>query len=161
MAHTPPYKKVFIFILLISGIPVSSWNSQAEVYKWTDENGQVHFGDTRPIEIKSEQVTIKVNSYTSPSIEGLSKIFNSVSTSPQGSKNKKVVMYSASWCSICKKARKYFNQNDIAFSEYDIETSKKGRRDYKKLKGNGVPIILVNNKRMNGFSINHFKSLFK
>jgi hypothetical protein len=44
--------------------------------------------------------------------------------------------------------------------EYDVETSEKGRSGYKKLNGKGVPIILVGNKRMNGFSVEGFKSLY-
>lgn len=150
-----------MLLFLISTLYIVCLDAQAEIYRWTDENGQVHFGDARPQERESEKITVRVNTYTSPSIENHSKIFDSNSKSPQGSKNIKVVMYSASWCDVCKKARKYFKQNNIAFVEYDVETSEKGKRAFKKLNGKGVPIILVNNKRMNGFSPNHFQSLFK
>jgi glutaredoxin len=147
-------------LLLLLGLFSLSVDTQAEIYKWVDENGQVHFGDSRPQEIESKQVTVKPNTYTSPSIEILSKIFETDSQPQQGSKNKNVIMYSAAWCGICKKARNYFKKNKILFKEYDVENSAKGKRDYKKLRGTGVPIILVNNKRMNGFSENKFRSLF-
>ena len=71
----------------------------------------------------------------------------------------RVVMYSAIWCVICKNARRYFKNNGIAFSEYDIETSSKGRRDYKRLRGRGVPIIMIGKKRMNGFDPKSFKAM--
>ena len=40
----------------------------------------------------------------------------------------------------------------IAYKEYDVDKSSKGKRDYKKLNGKGVPIILVGDQRMDGFS---------
>lgn len=114
-----------MLLFLISTLYIVCLDAQAEIYRWTDENGQVHFGDARPQERESEKITVRVNTYASPSIENHSKIFDSNSKSPQGSKNIKVVMYSASWCGVCKKARKYFKQNNIAFVEYDVETSEK------------------------------------
>jgi len=70
-------------------------------------------------------------------------------------------MYSAVWCVICKQARRYFKKNGIAFKEYDIEKSIKGRRDYKRLNGRGVPIIMVGGKRLNGFDPKSFKTAHK
>ena len=49
-------------------------------------------------------------------------------------------------------ALKYMDSEGIPYKEYDIDESSKGRRDYKKLNGKGVPIILVGDQRMNGFS---------
>ena len=69
-------------------------------------------------------------------------------------------MYGASWCGYCKKAKKYFNKNNIRFVEYDIERSTKGKRDYKALNGTGVPIILVGDQRMNGFSEAGFERMY-
>ena len=37
---------------------------------------------------------------------------------------KNVVMYSSEWCGVCKKAKTYFNANDIPFREYDVEKIK-------------------------------------
>ncbi len=98
----------------------------------------------------------KINTYTSR------KLPDPDNTKPGNKKSlrKSVVMYSAVWCGICKNAKRYFNQNGIAFKEYDIETSAKGRRDYKKLRGRGVPIILVGKKRINGFTPKSFKALY-
>ena len=70
-------------------------------------------------------------------------------------------MYSTTWCGYCKQARNYFQQNNIAFAEYDVEKSDKGKRDYKKMNGRGVPIILVGDKRMNGFSPGAFEKIYR
>ncbi len=74
---------------------------------------------------------------------------------------KKVVMYSAQWCGVCKKARAYFKQQGIPFSEFDIETSSKGKRDFNRLGGKGVPVILVGKGRMNDFSAGSFQKMYE
>ncbi|MDU9406608.1 DUF4124 domain-containing protein [Pseudomonas sp. zfem001] len=70
----------------------------AEVYKWTDENGRVHFGDKPKDKDQAEQLSLKINSYESVSYESL--------TPTQGATSKRVIMYSAAWCGYCKQARR-------------------------------------------------------
>ncbi len=69
-------------------------------------------------------------------------------------------MYSASWCSACKRAKAYFEEQGIPYTEYDVEKSSKGKRDFKKLGGKGVPVILVGSKRINGFSRQAFERAY-
>ena len=75
--------------------------------------------------------------------------------------DRQVVMYSTTWCGVCKRAKGYFRERDIPYREYDVEKSAKGRRDYQRLKGRGVPIILVGDQRMNGFSRDRFESIYR
>ncbi|VAW90346.1 hypothetical protein MNBD_GAMMA17-445 [hydrothermal vent metagenome] len=127
----------------------------AEIFKWMDDNGKVHFGDRPPAERKVEKVNVKINSYSSVEIVPFEA---SVS---RNIRRGKVVMYSTVWCGYCKKARRYFRENNIPFQEYDTETSNRGKADYQRLKGTGVPIILVGEKRMNGFSPSGFERLYQ
>lgn len=127
----------------------------AEIFKYVDDNGNIHFTDKPPREQKVEEVEVRINSYTSPEIVPFEA---SVTTRVRKGK---VVMYSTQWCGYCKKARIYFRKNKIPFIEYDTETSEKGRRDYKTLDGHGVPIILVGKKRMNGFSEAGFERIYQ
>jgi len=148
-------KKYFFTLLVVIFITPQSVN--AEVYKWVDEKGKVHFSDTKPETAEVEAVDIGpiVNSYTSPKITFLPELPNL-----ETARKKQVVMYSASWCGVCKTARKYFQNNNIKFKEYDVDTSEKGKKDFKKLNGRGVPIILVGRQRLNGFNVSSFKSVF-
>ena len=123
-----------------------------EIYKWVDKSGKVHFSDTKPTGGVVEQVEVKVNTITSPSVSE-SNFLDAVG-------RQKVVMYSAVWCGVCKKARRYFQQEGISFKEYDIETSRKGRQDFAKLNGRGVPIILVGKQQMSGFSADRFQPMY-
>lgn len=124
--------------------------AHAEIYRWIDDNGKVHFSDKPSTQHASEGVKLRINTY-----EGVTYDRSIVDV------GKTVTMYSAIWCGVCKKARRYFDANGIKYTEYDIETSSKGKSDFKKLGGKGVPIILVGNRRMNGFSAEGFEKLYE
>lgn len=138
---------VFLMVL----IALSASPLRGEIYQWVDEHGKTHFSDAAPIKNKAKAIRLKINSYTAPSISESN--FRPVA-------KQKVVMYSASWCGACKKARAYFAKNNVPFTEYDVETSNKGKSDFKRMRGNGVPIILVGTKRLNGFSAASFRKLY-
>ena len=138
----------YLLVLLMLSLPLQG---AAEIYTWTDEAGNVHFTDSPPDEAKSKKIEISpLNSYSSPSAESVKNILDR----PTGVAGRKanVILYSTTWCGYCKKARRWFHQNNIPFTEYDTEKSARGRRDYKKMNGRGVPIIKVGQKRLNGFS---------
>ena len=140
-----------LLLVLIAG------QVQAEIYKWVDENGKVQFSDKPNPLAKSEKIEVKVNTYVAPiMVDDGSR----AAEKPKKAKPKKVVMYSAEWCGVCKKAKAYFEKNGIRYKEYDVEKSSKGKRDYKKMKGKGVPIILVGESKMIGFSPSRFQQMY-
>lgn len=136
-------KRLALCLLLIST------SAQPEIYRWVDDNGKVNFSDKPPVNQRSSTVEVRVNTYNSVSYD--TSIFDT---------NKKVVLYSTSWCGYCKKAKRYFKKNNIAFTEYDIEKNARARAQYKKMGASGVPVILVGKKRMNGFSESGFMKIY-
>ena len=138
---------------LAAGLILALPAAAAGIHKWHDKDGHTYFGDQPPTATTSTVVKVKTNVYTSPSIEVLSK--------PPTHAEAQVVMYSAAWCGYCRKARNYFNSHQVAFSEYDIETSEKGQRDYQQLGARSVPVILVGEQRLNGFTPAAFESIYK
>ena len=149
MHGVKPNKKMKVVILLFLSIFVGA-NAFAEIYKWTDVNGNVHFSDQKPSHLESKEVNLKINTYKGVSYDV--SIFDT---------GKKVVMYSTNWCAYCKKAKKYFKRKGIRFTEYDIEKNSKAKRQYNKMGAKGVPVILVGSKRMNGFSEKGFERIYK
>ena len=129
----------------------------AEIYQWRDKQGNLHFGDKPPADAKAETVKVKINTYDSVEIidDGKEEDQNK-----EKKPSKQVVMYSTQWCSVCRKAKRYFRENNIPFQEYDVEETEKGRRDYIAMNGNGVPIIMIGKKRMNGFSPSYFEAIY-
>jgi glutaredoxin len=126
--------------------------AQAEVYTWKDAQGRTHFGDRPPADRKAEQLELEINTIQRPQVQPHNTGLSS---------DRQVTIYTTDWCGICTKAKRHFKQNQVPFREYDVEQSAKGRRDYRKLNGSGVPIILVGKQRMNGFSAARFDRLYQ
>jgi len=124
--------------------------SYGGIYKWKDDQGHVHFSDQKPETTSVEKVEIKINSYTSISYD------NSIYDV-----GKEVVLYGTDWCGYCKKARRYFKKKGISFTDYDIEKDPAAHRRYKQMGATGIPVILVGNKRMNGFTEDGFEHMYK
>lgn len=138
----------FLLALLLTMLYGQS--AYSEIYRWKDSSGKIHFTDKKPVEAASELIELKVNTYESVSYDKSTFTANS-----------KVVMYSTVWCGVCKKAKRYFQKNNIPFKEYDVERSRKGKSDFRRLGGRGVPVILVGSKRMNGFSVAGFNRIYR
>lgn len=130
--------------------------ASAEIYRWTDSNGKAHFSDRPSVAYSSETVELRINTY-----EGVSYESAKAETESGNGVRNDVIMYSAAWCGVCKRARRYFQQNRIAFTEYDIDSNARARTAYRKLGAKGVPVILVGNRRMNGFSAEGFEKLYR
>lgn len=143
--------KILVTIFLLITFSVMSF---ADVYKWTDEYGRVHFGDSQQDQQKGERVEIKVyNSYENVSYENIEFY-----KTPKG---EKVIMYSTVRCRYCKQARAYFEENNIAYTDYDIEKNEEAKAFHKKIGAKGVPVIIVGKKMMRGFSVDGFENLYK
>lgn len=136
--------------MLAASMAVSVSVAATEIHRWTDGNGNTHFGDQPPATTQSEILTVVPNVYESPTI-----VRNDVTPTSSN-----VVLYSTQWCGYCKRARECFRANRISFEEYDVEKSRKGKRDFKKLRARGVPVILVGESRMNGFSEESFRAMY-
>jgi glutaredoxin len=149
MKLSTAYRLAALVTALTIGLPAPA----TDIHKWRDQDGRTHFGDRPPSDTTSTVVTVKTNVYTSPTIEARSNTATDAEA--------QVVMYSASWCGYCRKAREYFNSHQVAFSEYDIGTSEKGQRDYQQLGARGVPVILVGEQRLNGFTLAAFESIYQ
>ncbi|MDO3381542.1 glutaredoxin family protein [Gilvimarinus algae] len=70
-----------------------------------------------------------------------------------------VVLYATAWCGYCKKTRELLRQKGIPYTEYDIEKSSKGKRDYEQLNGRGVPLLVINGEVVRGYNPNAILAL--
>ena len=150
----------------------SGWVN-AEIYKWTDAQGNIHFSDKRSAVIKAEPIQLKsnINNYNGSTLPTYERNSSSNKKPRLKTNNlpklrpRQVVMYSTKWCGFCKKAKAYFQQKGIAFSEHDIEASSNANKEYKSYGGGGVPLILVGHKKgtrkLSGFSIARFDAAYK
>ncbi|WP_457668711.1 glutaredoxin domain-containing protein [Thiolapillus sp.] len=156
---TGRFMLVFLSVLLLSDLTFAGG-----IYSWKDRDGNIHFGDHPPVEVRSKQLAVKVNTVSAPdNVKNSARKYASDLAERQSAippRKKKVVMYSASWCGVCKRARKYFTQHHVPFREYDIDTSKSGREAYERYGVTSVPVIAVGKQHMRGFSPESFERFY-
>lgn len=135
--------------------------AQAEIYKWTDAQGVTHFSDQPPAGGTAEQIRLPATQdRASPAVRPDAVSAPLPAAAPDRPAAKRVVMYGAAWCGYCKRARRYFNAHGVAYSEYDVEKDAAARREFERLGGHGVPLILVGEARLQGFSEGGFEQLY-
>lgn len=151
-----------LLIIFMAGVFVE--NSIADMYKWVDENGVVHFSDAPPddadnsdIETLPTYTTQKNNGYPreNNSVENIDNRSNPTDTVQKNPwvKKPKVELYTTSWCPWCKKAKAFFRSRGIAFVEYDIEKDKAAARRKAQIdRQTGVPFAVINGKGINGYN---------
>lgn len=63
-----------------------------------------------------------------------------------------VVLLSTAWCGYCRKLRTSLNDWGVAFEEIDVEHKANGHRAYQLVNGRGVPILLIGDQQVHGYS---------
>ena len=134
----------------------------ADLYRWTDANGVQHFSNTPPAEAAGSVRQMKeVTGSEAQDADILQKtidLFESgaaaepAARKPKARPTPQVVMYTTPTCGYCHRAKAYFNQRGIPFTELDITQSSKARQQFKALNGRGVPLIIIGDVRVPGFN---------
>lgn len=77
------------------------------------------------------------------------------------SANKKpqVTILTASWCAYCDKMRQFLKNNQVPFTEYDIEKSNLGYQLYRSLNAQGVPVVQLGEKVLFGYNPDKLQAL--
>ncbi len=74
----------------------------------------------------------------------------------------KVIIYSTPWCTYCKMAKKFFEENKISYEEHDVASDIKMRDEMVKKTGQmGVPVIDIDGQIVIGFDQRRLKELLK
>jgi len=61
-------------------------------------------------------------------------------------------MYGVPDCGYCRKARQYFADHGIDYTEYNINKSSKRLKEFRRLGGRGTPLILIDGRKIHGFN---------
>lgn len=164
-------------LFLISWIILPS-QGVAEMYKWVDEKGTIHFQDYRPSDLspstKIEVLTkeqLEFNNYVGdPKESGYKSPYSSPAVDakkkdtkkPEYDRNQEVELYITTWCGYCKKAKSFLNARGIEFKEYDVEKDESAAKRHRKLnRRGGVPVALINGKKIIGFSKASYENALK
>ena len=88
-------------------------------------------------------------------------------TSTAAGSGNEVVMYSASWCGVCRKAKRLLDQWGVRFVEKDIEASRSAQQELAAkaasagIQPNGVPVIDVAGVLLQGLDEATLKSVLE
>ncbi len=64
----------------------------------------------------------------------------------------KVIIFTTPTCSFCRKAKQYFNDKRVRYTEVDVSRDQRAAQDMLRRTGQmGVPVILINNRPIVGF----------
>lgn len=136
---------LLIPILLLTTVDVVN----AELFKWVDSNGKVHYSDSKPAHAK-RSTTLKIDSV--PSLSSDSEKTTPVKESTDSVET--VDLYTTSWCPYCANARAFLQANNIPFNDYDIEKDTDAAQRKQQLDSDytGVPLAVIKGKIIRGFS---------
>ena len=168
MIHLKKSLLVFSVVLLSCSV---SW---ADVYKWEDENGVVHYTDRPPGDVSEWEEVPETNStednrqsendepqrpaYDPQAITDLLKELNDETEDVAEDNTPSVELYTTSWCSYCNKAKAYFRSKGIAFTEYNIEKDKAAQQRMQSLtKSRAVPFAVINGQQIQGYSTSAYE----
>ena len=72
---------------------------------------------------------------------------------------KKIEIYTNDTCIQCKKAKEYFQNNNLEFIEYNISSNQEYKRELIKKGYLSVPVIVVEGQDILGFDLTRIKQL--
>lgn len=146
----------------------------ADVFRWRDAQGVVHYGDRQPDDAKSERVAVDhyvpptprpsvilIQPAAGPNNQRMPIEF--VSHQPSAAPSFEsatatlepqpisVLMYLSPTCGWCVKAKNYFDRRGVPWRGVDISRSDRAKREFAKLGGRGTPLIFIEGKRFSGF----------
>ena len=137
-----------IVILMLALLAAAAQAQQ--IYRWVDASGRVQYSAEKPpAGAASSLVQPRVSAVGGNAAAGAKSPAARVERSAG---RPAVKMYATDWCPYCRQAREYFARNRIPYVELDIEKSEAAKAEYKSIGGRGIPVILVGNERMNGFT---------
>jgi len=137
------------------------------VYKSIGPDGKTVYSDKPPAEGRIEK-TMKFENLPSSAlpaaslsyVEQLRRFRASSPAKKPDSVVAGVVLYSAAWCGYCKKAKAYLVAKSIPYQEIDIDTNDGMRAFAQAGGGRGVPLLLADGQRVQGFSPAAYDALF-
>jgi glutaredoxin len=139
-----PRMKFLVLLFMVS----FAAGAQAQLYRWVDEQGKVHFGDSPPPRARD----VKKGATPPPPAEQFELA--------AARKNNPITLYSAPECGpTCNDARALLNKRGVPFTEISVTDNEKIEQ-LKKVAGEArVPTLLVGSTVQKGYSASVYDGL--
>ena len=149
-------------------LPIAMGTASAEIYKWVDDEGVIHFSDSGPQDVSKindpeEKPSAEPENQDNTPSEvdnqngGLSPDFFDIldesTEEAQVNEAPTVEIYVTSWCAYCNAAKRFFRSRGIGFAVYDIEKDKSAARRMRAMTNKrAVPFVVINGYGIQGYS---------
>lgn len=126
--------------------------AHAQVYRWLDEKGRLHAGDTPPPSARDvEKVSAARSPATSEPVEPYSLQL--------ARKNNPVTLYTTPKCPLCDRARELLKVRGVPFSEKIVVTDQQVEELERIVGRNAVPSLVVGTKIQDGFAEPRYEAM--
>ncbi len=148
----------FTVLLFSAVLATFSGTALADVYRYIDSGGELHFVDDiakvpkkyrKQLEDARPLPDISVVDATPVRRTGGEPSRSRENTS-YGSAH--VEVFITSWCGYCKKMVRFLDEKGIAYTAYDIEKDSGAARTYQELGGSGVPVVRIGSHVVHGYN---------
>jgi glutaredoxin len=138
-----------IYVIMLFAVALAAAGAaNAQLYRWTDPSGRVHFTDTPPPP-NAKNVQKKAGG-PGPS-QSAPVTPNDPYVVQQARKNSPVTLYTGPGCDPCGSARKLLNERAVPFKEVSV-VDEAGAAELNKAVGGGIiPAIVVGKSSQMGF----------
>lgn len=139
----------------------------AQVQKWTDSQGQTHYGDRPPAGAGAKSGALRGTVSLADGFTvvrpppGNSSPTDAPATAPALPAAGQIWIYTTPTCGYCRRAKEHMRLKGIAFVEKDVTANAANQREFSALGGRGVPLTLSHRGRINGYSEANFESFLK
>jgi len=142
------------FILLF----LFTTSAHAEIYKWVDSEGVVHYSSRAAQDAKSEDVTREVKSKgnfvsdLAPPPDATGNSADKKGKAKPGEDDKTVQVFVRPNCVTCDKAKAYLDKQGVSYQDMDISSNGDNKKLFAKLGGSAVPLIKIGKQQLVGFN---------
>ncbi len=78
---------------------------------------------------------------------------------PSRGKAPRITLYGTRGCIHCRRLREWLRARGLTFRELDVERDRRAAREFQRLGARGVPVLLVGDRRIDGFDLRRLKQL--
>lgn len=149
--------RALIVLSLILGIFsfLNQTVSAAEIHRWVDEKGEIHYSNAPTKNAEEKQQLQKVMTYPEEmATERDSKEpVKSKDASDEIRSKKEISIYTTATCPYCHRAKDYLSKKGLKFTEIDVQRNREGLNRMTEISGQtGVPVIVINGDVIIGFN---------
>jgi glutaredoxin len=130
------------------------------IYRSVGPDGRITYSQKPPAGAKVEKTLTFTNLPATPIPESLMGEQKKPGEPGKRMATGRPVLFTAVWCGYCTQAKAYLAKKGVSYTEYDIDTPGGAQAFRESAGGKGIPVLLLNERRVQGYSQQAYDALF-